>query len=94
MEALKTTIYKDADISITAHLLTTIRKRKWLSDQPVATLNTACKGFSPFTVPELAEDTIDEINKQAEALAMATSTTAKEIREGMFQRPRVPQEDS
>eukprot|EP00957_Ditylum_brightwellii_P140901 10733464-Ditylum_brightwellii.AAC.1 len=37
MQALQNSLYKDAEISITSQLLTTIRKQKWLSDQPIAT---------------------------------------------------------
>eukprot|EP00957_Ditylum_brightwellii_P025083 1898068-Ditylum_brightwellii.AAC.1 len=63
MQVLQNTIYEDTEISITSQLLTTICKQKWLGDQPTATYSTTCKGFSLFAVPELSEETIDEMNK-------------------------------
>eukprot|EP00957_Ditylum_brightwellii_P010636 805194-Ditylum_brightwellii.AAC.1 len=94
VQALQKTFYKDAEISITSQLLTTTHKQKWLSDQPIATDSTTCKGFPPFAVPELSEETINEMNEQAKALAAAKTTMAKEILEGLFQKPIINNENS
>eukprot|EP00957_Ditylum_brightwellii_P032235 2443086-Ditylum_brightwellii.AAC.5 len=94
LAALNNTLYEDAEINITLQLLKTIRKRKWLSNQLVSTYSTACRGFSPFAVPELSEDTIDKMNKQAEALEITKSTTAMEICKGLFQKPMVDNDNS
>eukprot|EP00957_Ditylum_brightwellii_P132516 10106004-Ditylum_brightwellii.AAC.1 len=79
MKAIQDTIYDEAEVCITPQLLTTIRKRKWLSDQPMVTLSTSGKGLSPFAVPKLTEDLIDEMNEQVKSLQAATSTTEKEL---------------
>eukprot|EP00957_Ditylum_brightwellii_P074144 5634120-Ditylum_brightwellii.AAC.1 len=65
-------------------MLMTIKKQKWLGNQPTATYSTACKCFPPLAVPELYKENIDKMNKQAEALAMVKGTTVKEICEGLF----------
>eukprot|EP00957_Ditylum_brightwellii_P009765 736242-Ditylum_brightwellii.AAC.1 len=83
LHALQNIIYDDAELSITAQLLATIRKRKWLSDQPVVTFSMASKGLSPFAVPEMTEDLINGMSMKVELLEAATSTTAKEIRKVM-----------
>eukprot|EP00957_Ditylum_brightwellii_P191345 14569069-Ditylum_brightwellii.AAC.2 len=88
--ALNNTIYEDAEISITSQLLTMIHKCKWFTNQPVTTYSMACKGL----VPEISKETINKMNKQAEALEIAKNTTAKEIHEGLFQKAMVHNEDS
>eukprot|EP00957_Ditylum_brightwellii_P207679 15354021-Ditylum_brightwellii.AAC.2 len=87
MKALQDTIYNEAELSITAQLLSTIWKCCWLSNQPVVMLSIASKGLSLFAVPEMEEDIIDELNKKVESLKVATSTTAKELREVMRVKP-------
>eukprot|EP00957_Ditylum_brightwellii_P033071 2507602-Ditylum_brightwellii.AAC.1 len=87
--ALQNIIYDDAELGTTAQLLTTIWKRKWLSDQPVVTFSTTSKGLSPFAVPEMTEDLIGNMNMKVESLEAATSTTAKEIHKVMTVRPKI-----
>ena len=81
IKLLKCVIYDDAEIPITAPLLTMTRKRKWLSDDPVPSFRTASKGLSIFAVAQMTEDEVASINEMMEALDYATTTTAKEYKE-------------
>ena len=67
---LQRVLYDDAEIPITAPLLTMIRKRKRLSDDPVPSLKTASKGLSIFAVGQMTEDQVASINEMMEALEM------------------------
>ena len=77
--ALGNTIYDDAEITVHAALLQMIRKRKWLSDDPVASFRTAAKGLSPFAML-VSDDDAAVINDTMEALDHATTTTAAEYK--------------
>eukprot|EP00957_Ditylum_brightwellii_P212174 15367042-Ditylum_brightwellii.AAC.5 len=89
IRALQNIIYDDAELSITARLLTTIMKKKWLSDQPVVTFSTTSKGLSSFAVPELMEELINSINMKVELLEATTRTTAKQIQKVMTVKPKI-----
>jgi len=92
IKRLQKVLYDDAEIPITAPLLTMIRKRKWLSDDPVPSLRTASKGLSIFAVVQMSEDQVASINEMMEALENATTTTAREYREVTTIVARVPDE--
>jgi hypothetical protein len=92
INTLKNIMFDDAEIPITAPLLVMIRKRKWLSDDPVATYRTAAKGLSVFAVGTLTEDEVAIINDTMEALEQATTTTAKEYKDVTSIKAKVPKE--
>jgi len=65
---LATIMYEDAEIPVTAPLLTVIHNRDWLSNDPAPTLYMAAKGISDFVVGSISEDKVTLINEMTEAL--------------------------
>eukprot|EP00957_Ditylum_brightwellii_P093262 7101834-Ditylum_brightwellii.AAC.1 len=72
-------IYDEVKLCITAQLFTTIRKSCWLSDQPTVAVSMGSKGLSPFAVPELSEDLVDNMNEQVKSFQAVTTKPAKRL---------------
>ena len=84
-------MHDDAEITVHAALLQMIRKRKWLSDDPVASYRTAAKGLSPFAML-VSDDDAAIINNTMEALDHATTTTAAEYKAVTKVTAKVPED--
>ena len=75
MAALKKGIYDNAGITVHATLLQMIRKRKWMSDDPVPSFCTTVKGLSPFGIL-VSDKYVATMNETMEALENDNTTTA------------------
>ena len=76
-------MYEDAEIPVLADILEMIRNRKWVSDDPQASYLTATEGVSIFTVENIAEDLVAEMNEQMELLEEATQVTEISVAKNM-----------
>lgn len=72
--------YEGHKVPITAAMLKTIKKRKYIAEDPDLTLHTAKKGLTLISVGLMNEDEIQSMNKLHEYFAGATFTSLEDMR--------------
>ena len=71
--------YPTCRVPCFAAIINMIRDRDFEGESVVSSLNSAVKGLSPFAVPYMTEDQVDNHNEIANNITSATSTTVKDV---------------
>jgi hypothetical protein len=72
--------WKEAKVKPLSTIISMVAKRQFEGDLTVSTLSSATKGLTPFAVPCMTEEQVDNYNEYEQALASATSTTMTDVK--------------
>ena len=71
--------WKEAKVRPLATLVNMIVRRDFEEELSRSSLISAAKGLTPFAVPAMSEQAVDNFNEQSQVLEYATATTVRDI---------------